>query len=240
MSIIDSILAGLAYGLGATAWFFIYDGSLASLIVGSFCFAIVLMAIPYYRLDFFLGRPGALVDKNIDPVETIIVYFGNAIGVMWIAILMKLFAPMETHLQEVAEYCLSYLREQHWDSVFVISIFSGMMFYAGAMAINKGQPPIYFLLISFVCMMARWPTVHIVFYALWLDKWAGSWYLIVPVTLGNVIGSNIWVMLRKHSPTFKNQDYIKPDEYDIVDRFRDFVRNNKNSEDPNKDNHSDK
>ncbi len=47
-------------------------------------------------------------------------------------------------------------------------------------------------------------------------------------------------MLRKHSPTFKNQDYIKPDEYDIVDRFRDFVRNNKNSEDPNKDNHSDK
>lgn len=217
MSIIDSVLAGLAYGLGATAWFFVYDGSLISIALGGFCFAIILMAIPYYKLDFFLGRPGALTDKNIDPIESLIIYFGNFIGVTWIGLLIKIFAPAENHIIATANYALSYLHSLSWDTVCVISVFSGMMFYAGSMAVNRGIQPSYFLLVSFVCIMCRWPTVHMVFYCLWADTWKDFWYLIIPVTVGNVIGSNVWVLLRKHSPTFKNEQYLTPDKHDIVD-----------------------
>lgn len=240
MSIIDSILAGIAYGMGVTVWFFIYDGSLLSLTIGSVCFAIILMAIPYYRLDFFIGRPGVLSDKNMDLVEGLIVYMGNFIGTMWIGVMIKLFGSQNKHMVEIAHFALEYLKNESWDTILVISILGGMMFYAGAMAVNRGHTPFYFMLAAFVCMMAHWPMIHAVWYAMWIDTWAGYWYLIIPVTLGNLIGSNVWYMLRKHSPTYQNQKYITPDSYDIVDRFRDFVRNSKNSEDPNKDNHSDK
>ena len=244
MSIIDSVLAGLAYGMGATAWFLVYDESLLSLTIGSLCFSIILMAIPYYRLDFFLGRPGVLTDKNTSLIESIIVYFGNLIGIMWIGILMKIFAPHGDHISQVARYVLSHLAEQGWDTVFVVSIFSGMMFYAGAMAVNNGYAPTYFLLISFVCMMAHWPTVHMIFFCLWADTWESwsyFWYLIIPVTLGNIIGSNIWIILRRHSPTYKNERFIKPDsdEADIVRKFHQFVLDNQ-KKDSNNDNPSDK
>ena len=239
MSIIDSILGGIAYAMGVTAWFFVYDGSLLSLIIGSVCFAIILMAIPYYRLDFFIGRPGVLSDKNTDPFETLIIYMGNFIGVMWVGVLMKLFGPQQEHLVATAHYTLEYLHGQTWDTVFVISILSGMMFYAGAMAVNRGHPPTYFMAAAFVCMMVRWPMIHVVWYALWVDTWSEYWYLVIPVTLGNLIGSNVWFMLRKHSPTYKNIKYLKPDSYDIADKFHNFVQNNKN-QNSNKDNLSDK
>ena len=238
MSIIDSILGGIAYAMGVTAWFFIYDGSLLSLIAGSVCFAIILMAIPYYRLDFFLGRPGVLTDKNTDPVETLIIYMGNFIGVMWVGVTIKLFGPTSEHMIATAHYALEYLDKASWDTVFVVSILGGMMFYAGAMTVNINGSPVYFMLASFVCMMTHWPMIHVVWYALWVDTWVGYWYLIIPVTLGNLIGANVWFMLRKHSPTYKNKKYVTPDSYDIVDKFHDFVLNNRN-QDSNNDNSSD-
>lgn len=239
MSIIDSILGGIAYAMGVAVWFFVYDGSLLSLTVGSVCFAIILMAIPYYRLDFFLGRPGVLSDKNMDPVEGLIVYMGNFIGVMWVGVLIKLFGPRPEHMIATAHYVLEYLHGESWDTVFVISILGGMMFYAGAMAVNRGHPPTYFWAAAFVCMMAHWPMIHVVWFSFWVDSWATYWYLMIPVTLGNVIGSNVWFMLRKHSPTYQNKKYITPDSYDIADRLHDFVQNKKNQEN-NKDNPSGK
>lgn len=234
MSINDSVLGGIAYALGVVVWFFIYDGTLFSLTIGSVCFAIILMAIPYYRLDFFLGRPGILSDKNIDPIESVIIYMGNFIGVMWIGLLVKLFGPHSDHLVETAHYVLTYLYGLHLDTVFLISVFSGMMFYAGAMTVNIGHSPLYFWAASFVCMMAHWPMIHVVWFSLWVDSWSDYWYLIIPVTLGNIIGSNVWVILRKHSPTYKNKTYITPDTYDIADKFHDFVSDKKNQE-SNKD-----
>ena len=228
MSVIDSMLAGIAYAMGVTAWFFVYDGSLFSLAIGSVCFAIILMAIPYYKLDFFIGRPGVLTDKNIDIFETIFIYMGNFVGVMWVGVLIKLFGPRNEHLVEIAHYTLTYLHEQTWDTVFVISILGGMMFYAGAMAVNRGHSPLYFFAAAFVCMMTHWPMIHVVWYALWVDTWSEYWYLVIPVTLGNLIGGNLWVMLRKHSPTFRNKQFIEPDSYDIADRFHDFVSDKKN------------
>lgn len=235
MSMIDSVLGGLAIGLGAVAYMFIYDGTIAGSILAAFCFSIIMMAIPFYRLDFFLGRPGILTDKNNDPIETFIVYMGNFIGITWIALLMKLTPEYGEKIGKFAHMTLENLHNFTWDTVFLLSIFAGMMFYAGAMATTKGHTIFYFMLVNIVCVFAQWPTIHLVFFCLWSDTWAQYWYLIFPTTFGNIIGANLWIMLRKHSPTYHNEQYIKPDTYDIVDRFHDFVSNKKN-QDSNKDN----
>lgn len=235
MSMIDSVLGGLAVGLGATAYMTIYDGTLLGNIVATFCFSIIMMAIPFYKLDFFVGRPGILTDKNTDPVESIIVYMGNFIGITWIALLMKVFPEYGERIGSYSHAILEQLHNLTWDTVFVLSMFAGMMFYAGAMAVNRGQTVFYFMLVNIVCVFAQWPTIHLIVWSLWSDTWDKYWYLIFPTTLGNVVGSNLWYLLRRHSPTFKNKDYVIPDSYDIADKFREFVLNNQNYEN-NKDN----
>lgn len=235
MSIIDSILGGLAIGLGSVAYMTIYDGTQIGSVLAALCFSIIMMAIPFYKLDFFLGRPGILSDKNNDPVETGMIYMGNFIGITWIALVVKLFPEYGEKIGEYANYTLRTLHGFTWDTVLVLSIFAGMMFYAGAMATTKGYTVFYFLLVNIVCIFAKWPTAHLIMFCLWSDTWVNYWYLIIPTTIGNVIGSNVWIMLRKRSPTYKNKEYITPDSYDIVDRFRDFVYNNQNQS-KNKDN----
>ena len=220
---IDGVLAGLAVGLGSVAYMIAYDGTIVSHIVAALCFSIIMMSIPYYRLDFFLGRPGVLTSKNIDPIENMIIYMGNFIGITWIALLMKLIPQYGEKIGIRAHEVLMHLHEYSWDTVFILSIFAGMMFYAGAMATVHGNSIFYFLLVNFVCIFAEWPTVHLIFWCLWSDSWDIGWYLIIPTTLGNIIGANLWVLLRKHSPTYQNAEYLKPDSYDIADKFHEFV-----------------
>lgn len=69
MILIDSILAGLAYGLGVTSYMWIYDGTLGANVIGVFCFSVIVMAIPFYKLNFFLGRPGILTNKNLTFID---------------------------------------------------------------------------------------------------------------------------------------------------------------------------
>ncbi len=57
---IDAVLGGLAMGLGSTAYMLIQDGTLFSNVIATICFSIIMMAIPFYKLDLFLGRPGIL------------------------------------------------------------------------------------------------------------------------------------------------------------------------------------
>lgn len=68
-TLIDAILGGLAYGLGVTSYLWIYDGTPSNAVVGAFCFSVIVMAIPFYDLNFFLGRPGVLSDKNLTVFE---------------------------------------------------------------------------------------------------------------------------------------------------------------------------
>ncbi len=151
---------------------------------------------------------------------------GNFVGITWIGLLIKAFPIYGVDISEYAHNALEHLHEQSLGSLLLASTFAGMMYYAGVIAVNKGMPMTYFFAINLVCMLAHWPIFPLVFYCLWVDSWAQYWYLFIPITIGNIIGANIWIALRRHSPTYKNEQFIKPDSYDIVDRFRDFVYNN--------------
>lgn len=234
----ESLLGGLAIGLGSVAYMHIYDGTLFSDMIGALCFCIIMLAIPYYDLDLFIGRPGLMVDRNTNPVESILIYLGNFIGVTWIALILKLIPEYAEKIGQLSNETLTLLHEYTWDTVFIISIFAGMMMYAGLVATYSDKIWGFFMAACFVTVAAKWPLCHLLFFCFWSDSWE-YWYLIVPVTLGNIIGSNIWGLLRKHSPRYKHAHLFTPDSSDIVDKFHDFVLRTKNQE-SNKDSPFDK
>ena len=220
---VDAFLGGLASGMASAAYLFAYSNSVLGKLIAAICFSVTMMAIPYYKLDFFLGRPGLLSDKNNNTIDTLIVFMGNFVGVTWIALLVKLFPEYNKQMEAQAEIVLQSLHSFSWVGVLMLSIFAGAMFYAGTVPVYRGQTPIYFALINLVCIYASWPTFHFVYFCLSLDLKIKYWYLVPIIIIGNTIGSNIWITLRKHSSTYKNKDLFTPDSYDIVDKFHDFV-----------------
>ncbi len=242
--IIDAILAGLAYGLGVTSYMWIYNGSVAKDVIGVICFSIIVMAIPFYKLDFFLGRPGILSNKNITFGENLVICMGNFIGLSWIGLFVKILPQYGAKIIFNANYALGFMRDYSIGTNFLLSMYAGMMFYAGAMAIRKGHTVFYFMLINLVCLFAQWPTMHFLVYCLWADTWKGSAYLLFPVVAGNILGANIWIMLRRFSNNFTNKDLVTPDEQDdIADRFeqivlnKDYLKKNKDSSFDTSDEH---
>ena len=219
---IDSVLGGLAIGLGTISYMHIYDGTLLSDIVGAICFSIIMLAIPYFDLDLFIGRPGLMVDRNTDPVELGLIYLGNFIGITWMALILKLIPEYGEPMRLLAHETLERLHAETFDTVFIVSTFAGMMVYAGLVAMKMKNVWTFFIAACFVTVMARWPLCHLVFFCFWSDSWE-HFYLIVPVTFGNVVGANIWGMLRQHSPKYKNAYLFTPDSSDIVDKFHDYV-----------------
>lgn len=237
---IDAFLGGLAYGLGVTAYMWIYDGTVANGIVGAFCFSVIVMAIPFYNLDFFLGRPGLLSDKNITFFDNVMIFMGNFLGLAWMGLFVKILPQYGAKIIYNANYALNFMQNYSIDTNFILSIYAGMMFYAGAMAYRRGHTIFYFMLINLVCLFAQWPTMQFLTYCLWADSWRAHGYLMFPVVFGNIIGANIWVLLRKNSPTYKDKIYLTPDEpKSIADRIEELVLNS-DIQDSNKDNHSDK
>jgi len=83
--LIESILAGFVVSFGAIAYLFIDD-----MLISSICIGLVLMSIVYYDLDLFTGHGGLLTSQRETVIEGIIIFVGNNIGVMWIALLLKL------------------------------------------------------------------------------------------------------------------------------------------------------
>lgn len=238
---IDAFLGGLAYGLGVTAYMWIYDGTVANGIVGAFCFSVIVMAIPFYNLDFFLGRPGLLSDKNIGFFDNLAIFMGNFLGLTWMGLFVKVLPAYGAKITANANYALNFMANYSFDTNLILSIYAGMMFYAGAMACRKGYSVFYFMLINLVCLFAQWPTMQFLVFSLWADSWKPYGYLMFPVVLGNILGANIWVLMRRHSPKYKNKEYITQDApKSIADKIEELVLSNSSHQDSNKDNHSDK
>lgn len=219
---IEAILGGIAVGIGSVAFMVISDGSMLGNIIGALCYAVILLAIEYYDLDLFVGRAGLLNNKNNDPIELILIYFGNFIGVSWVAFALKLVPKYGEQIGKVSHIMLQTLEDMSWDTCFVTAILCGMMMYAGIMVFKMSNTWAFFAIAIMTCVLAQWPFAHVIYFCLWSDSW-DYWYLIIPTTLGNIIGANVWGMLRRRSPRYKNKDKLTPDSYDIADRFHDFV-----------------
>lgn len=145
-----------------------------------------------------------------------------------------------------ADYALYFMHNYTFGTNFVLATFAGMMFYAGAMAVRKGQSVFYFMLINAVCLFAQWPTLHFLIYCLWASTNIGDYgYLLIPIISGNIFGANLWMILRKTSANFSNRQLLTPDEEeDIADRFaqefvlnRDYLKKNKDTHFDTSDEH---
>lgn len=183
-----------------------------------------------------MGRAGLFNSKNYGPVELVLIYLGNFVGVSWIALILKLMPNYYMKIYAISEAMLRDLSKERFDTIFILSIFAGMMTYAGIVAFKQSNTWAYFVAAIAIIMLTEWPLLPVVSLYIWLDDWQ-YWEIIFPVTIGNIIGVHIWSTLRQKSDRYK--DNFKPDSYDIADKFHDFVYNNQNLR-SNKDSHFDK
>lgn len=226
---VEAFLGGLVIGLGCIANYTVGGW------LGALFFAITILSAVYYDLDIFVGKAGLLTNKNLDIVEMLLVFAGNFAGITWISLLIKLIPQYGEPLGKIAEDMLTQTSSVAWDTCFVLAIFAGMTLYGGIVAYVKTKNWIMLVLPIMMMILADWPFSLITVFLLWQADWI-NWPHLIPIILGNMIGVNIWHLLRRRSERY--HDEFKPDASDISSKFHDFVLSTKNH--ANNDNSSHK
>lgn len=129
--LVDAILAGIVISFGTIADMY-NPGP-----IGALLYSITVLSCVYYELDLFVGRAGLLTAKGTDFIELLLILLGNLIGAMFIGTAFFLIPNYGLQYMEYAESILDTHMSYGIDGLFLISIFCGMVMYAGIMAYEK-------------------------------------------------------------------------------------------------------
>lgn len=126
--IIKGIFAGIMIGIGGT----VYLG-VSNSVVGSLLFSIGLLMICVYGMNLFTGKVGyILVSKPSYIIELLCTLIGNFIGTYFCGFLIR--NTRFVSYQERAIAISNIKLDDNFVSIFILSIFCGMLMY---MAVNN-------------------------------------------------------------------------------------------------------
>ena len=127
-SLLKGIYAGFMIGIGAIAFL-----SLENKVLGSFFFSIGLLTICMYAMNLYTGKVGYILINKIEYIyELLLGLLGNFMGTFIIGKLILL-----TRVSNINEKALSLVNIKLNDnllSIFILSIFCGILMY---MAVNN-------------------------------------------------------------------------------------------------------
>lgn len=216
----ESIIAGFVISFGAIAYLFIDN-----MLISSVCIGLTLMSIVYYDLDLFTGHGGLLTAQRESIIEGIIVYIGNNIGVMWMALLIKLAPEYNAKLAARAIEIAAARGSNMWTTNFILSVLCGMLLYAGAIGYRKTNIYVMSLLTAILCVMSDYQFFLTDTFFYWVANWEYG-YMIIPTLVGNIIGSNIFPWIRRRSPRFHREIKDPLDDNErILQRFVSDIQN---------------
>ncbi len=189
--LIKGIYAGLMIGVGGTIFL-----SVENTIVGSFLFSIGLLMICMYGMNLYTGKIGyVLINKFEYVYELLLSLFGNFIGTFIVGKLMLLtrFSSLSERAIKMANLKLS----DNLLSIFILSMFCGMLMYIAVNNYKKASNEIGKYIGIFMCVMVFIlcgfeHCVANMFYFSIASVWSFKTllYLLIMV-LGNSIGSII-------------------------------------------------
>ena len=189
--LIKGIYAGIMIGIGGCAYL-----SLESSIAGSFFFSIGLLMICMYGMNLYTGKIGYILINKFEYVyELLLSLFGNFIGTFLVA-----RALMLTRISTIATKAtkMSFVKLSDGKlSIFILSIFCGMLMYIAVNNYKKSTNEIGKYVGIFMCVMVFIlcgfeHCVANMFYFSVADVWNLKTFLyLLIMVLGNSFGSII-------------------------------------------------
>ena len=222
---IESLLAGFVVAFGTMSYLKVGGA------VGALLYSITILSIVYYDLDLFVGKSGVLTARKTDYVELFLILLGNFIGVTVIASALFLIPGYGEPFGELSEQILTKHFGYGIDGLFVVSVFAGMVMYAGITAYEKTHIWVMLCLPIMMVVMCGWPFIVSEFFMFIgvREYWVKAYYLI-PIFLGNFLGSNLFPFLRRRSKRFKNEYAVIEQEPGIGDKLRQSLNIPKSSD----------
>lgn len=193
-----AILAGFMIGAGGTLFL-----SVENRYMGSFLFGIGLFTILVFKLSLFTGKVGyAVQQKPAYLVDLAIIWAGNLIGTVGVGLMMLQTRSAAALTEKAAAICNTKL-DDGLVSIFVLSIFCGVMMFLAADNYKKAEnamqknigiflPVMVFILCGFEHCVAN------MFYFTVAQAWSEKAvvYLLV-MSLGNSVGAFIFPLCEK-------------------------------------------
>ena len=193
-----AILAGFMIGAGGTLFL-----SVENRYMGSFLFGIGLFTILVFKLSLFTGKVGyAVQQKPAYLVDLAISWAGNLIGTVGVGLMMLQTRSAAALTEKAAAICNTKL-DDGLVSIFVLSIFCGVMMFLAADNFKKAEnamqknigiffPVMVFILCGFEHCVAN------MFYFTVAQAWSEKAvvYLLV-MSLGNSVGAFIFPLCEK-------------------------------------------
>ncbi|MBO7211000.1 MAG: formate/nitrite transporter family protein [Methanobrevibacter sp.] len=181
-----SIVAGMMIAIGGIIYLTL------SGLEGALLFSMGLLTILCLKLELFTGKAGLLATKEITPGKLLEIWIGNFIGTLGMA-LMLLLTPRGIELSNKAMEIVAVRLANGFFVNLIYGIFCGMLMF---MAVKTWQftngNPFYAMMpvgIFIVCGFNH--CVADMFYLHMGCLHFSDYWVLIPTTIGNLIGCNI-------------------------------------------------
>ena len=189
--LVKGIYAGILIGIGGVAYL-----SVKNPIAGSFFFSIGLLTICMYGMNLYTGKIGYILINKLEYIyELLLSLLGNFIGTFIVGKLMLL-----TRVSDISQRALEMSNAKLNDgllSIFVLSMFCGMLMYIAVNNYKKVSSEIGKYIGIFMCVMVFIlcgfeHCVANMYYFTVASAWSVKTFLyLLIMILGNSVGSII-------------------------------------------------
>lgn len=145
--LLKGIYAGIMIGIGGTIYL-----SVSNQVVGAILFAIGLLTICVYKMNLYTGMIGYILENKLGYLKTLIfTLLGNLLGTIITALLIlnTRIANISIRARETAIIKIS----DNYLSIFILSVFCGILMYIAVNNFKKGEDSIIKYLSIFICVV---------------------------------------------------------------------------------------
>lgn len=142
------IYAGMMIGIGGTVYL-----SISNSIIGAIFFSVGLLTICIYKMNLYTGMIGYIIENKLNYIVTLLLtLIGNFIGTMITSLLVlnTRIANLSVRAKEISAIKIN----DNYLSIFILSIFCGMLMYIAVNTFKKGKDSIVRYLAIFICVIA--------------------------------------------------------------------------------------
>lgn len=145
--LLKGIYAGIMIGIGGTIYL-----SVSNQVVGAILFAIGLLTICVYKMNLYTGMIGYILENKFGYLKTLtFTLLGNLLGTIITALLIlnTRIANISIRAREMAIIKIS----DNYLSIFILSVFCGILMYIAVNNFKKGEDSIIKYLSIFICVV---------------------------------------------------------------------------------------
>lgn len=141
------IYAGMMIGIGGTVYL-----SISNSIIGAIFFSVGLLTICIYKMNLYTGMIGYIIENKLNYIVTLLLtLIGNFIGTMITSLLVlnTRIASISVRAKEISAIKIN----DNYLSIFILSIFCGMLMYIAVNTFKKEKDSIVRYLAIFICVI---------------------------------------------------------------------------------------